>query len=145
MKMSFEPSPENARTHWLLQPRQKRLFGIAAAAATLCAIFGLALNFYHYDERVLPPLVRILGGLIIGTVMVPLVLLLYVGMGWYWLKVDTSPRKRKVIWFLILLFGNWIGAIPYYYYVYRNEDHHGDPTLQQVRASDQLPVTRDID
>jgi hypothetical protein len=58
--------------------------------------------------------------LIIG---VPLLLFGLIGF-WIWMLIDAIKRKfkednEKLIWILVLLFANWLGAIIYYFAVKR--------------------------
>jgi len=43
---------------------------------------------------------------------------LWFGMWRYWAKLDHSNRATKRLWFVVLLFGLWIGACFYFYGAY---------------------------
>lgn len=40
------------------------------------------------------------------------------GMWAYWTRCDSSRRTVKRIWFMVLLFGFWYGAVLYYLFKY---------------------------
>jgi len=46
------------------------------------------------------------------------VLLLWLGTWRYWVRLDDSGLWAKRIWFVVLLFGFWCGAVIYYFSVY---------------------------
>ena len=46
---------------------------------------------------------------------------LLAGMWFFWVKCDVSPRWQRVVWFFILLFGFFYGAVLYYFIVYLPE------------------------
>jgi hypothetical protein len=109
--------------HWLVERSSRRIFAYAAIAAMFGCILALAANLMPETEidkiSKSPPLEII--GVFLAFVMIPSVLWLWLGMGWYWLRLDSSPRRSKTLWFLALLLLNWIGAIAYYFAVYRKE------------------------
>lgn len=43
---------------------------------------------------------------------------LWFGMWRYWAKLDDSGKFTKRLWFVILLFGLWLGGCLYYYGAY---------------------------
>lgn len=43
---------------------------------------------------------------------------MWVGMWWYWARLDDSGRWWKRFWFVVLLAGFWYGSIPYFLFVY---------------------------
>jgi hypothetical protein len=45
-------------------------------------------------------------------------LFLYVGMWWYWARLDDSGRWWKRFWFVVLLVGFWNGSVLYFLFVY---------------------------
>lgn len=45
-------------------------------------------------------------------------LFLYIGMWWYWARLDDSGRWWKRFWFVVLLVGFWNGSILYFLFVY---------------------------
>jgi hypothetical protein len=45
-------------------------------------------------------------------------LFLYIGMWWYWARLDDSDRWWKRFWFVVLLVGFWNGSVPYFLFVY---------------------------
>ncbi len=62
----------------------------------------------------------LLGGTIVITLGILLFSLLFTAF-WIWMLVDCIRRdfKDKVLWILILVFANLIGAPIYYFAVYR--------------------------
>ena len=45
-------------------------------------------------------------------------LFLFIGMWWYWARLDVSGRWWKRFWFVVLLVGFWNGSIVYFLFVY---------------------------
>jgi hypothetical protein len=43
---------------------------------------------------------------------------LWLGMWWYWVRLDDSGRWWKRFWFAVLLIGFWNGSVPYFIFVY---------------------------
>jgi hypothetical protein len=43
---------------------------------------------------------------------------LWIGMWWYWVRLDASSGLSKRVWFVVLLAGFWYGSILYYFSVY---------------------------
>jgi hypothetical protein len=66
-------------------------------------------------------------GVIVGVTGAAAALYLWVGMGWYWLRLDRSASSAKKFWFVVLLLLNWVGAIAYYFAVYRRSASAGVP------------------
>lgn len=91
---------------WLASRRANQLFAffsIVIAAMTAFLLRGVGPNF---------PLN--VGGVLAGIG----VALVWSGMWHYWVQLDSSSRAARRIWFLVLLFGVWYGAILYYVCVY---------------------------
>jgi RHS repeat-associated protein len=107
--------------HWLLKKTQRRLFAYAALGAVLICILALAIDLIPDNEttQITQTLPAKILGVALGLIGAPTVLWLWVGMAWYWLRLDSSPRRQKIAWFLVLLMLNWIGAIAYYFVVFR--------------------------
>ncbi|HEX3320171.1 MAG TPA: PLDc N-terminal domain-containing protein [Terriglobales bacterium] len=113
--------------HWILGERSRLLLRDAAIIATALLIVGLCANVvlaYHsrpafLESKTLQYFVGIIGA--VGSVAV---IYLWVGMFWHWLKADSYSQKSKIVWFIVLLIGNWVGAIAYYLFVYRRATIH---------------------
>jgi hypothetical protein len=45
-------------------------------------------------------------------------LFLYIGMWWYWTRLDDSGCWWKGFWFVVLLVGFWNGSVLYFLFVY---------------------------
>ena|SRR6266851_811297 len=116
--------------HWLQQPRSKLLFAVSAAVTTSLLGLGVLANLMlAYRGGLFAPestWVDILG-VVIGVTGATSALYLWIGMGWYWLRLDRSPSSAKKFWFVVLLLLNWVGAIVYYFAVYRRTAPTGDP------------------
>lgn len=55
---------------------------------------------------------------ILGVAGAVSILFLWTGMWRYWSEIDASGKSVKTIWFVVLLFGIWYGAIVYYLFAY---------------------------
>jgi hypothetical protein len=119
--LNRDDAGSSAVQHWLVEPPRRRIFAYAAAAAMLLCIFAFDANLMTQNDIELiqqsVPLKII--GVLIASVTIPLALWLWIGMCWYWLRLDASPRRPKTLYFLTLLLFNWVGAILYYFTVYR--------------------------
>jgi hypothetical protein len=108
--------------HWLQQPRFKALFAVSAGICALLLLIGVAANIVLSDGgQLFTP--EGLGfealGIVVGVTGASAALYLWIGMGWYWLRLDNSASSARKFWFVILLLLNWVGAIAYYWVVYR--------------------------
>lgn len=111
--------------HWVLRRQPRLLFFYAAIITTAMFALGVITNVMLVYWGTIPassPL-RIFGAFA-GVVGAAAALWLWVGMCWYWVQFDRSPRRSKIFWFLMLLIGNWVGATAYYFFVYRGADRH---------------------
>ena len=109
-------------THWLQQPRFKMLFAVSAALSTLLLGLGLVANLIlAYRGSLVEPEGRLVSvlGVFVAVTGTTAALYLWIGMGWYWLRLDRSGSSAKKFWFVILLLLNWVGAIVYYLARYR--------------------------
>jgi Phospholipase_D-nuclease N-terminal len=108
--------------HWLQQPRFKMLFAVSAEISALLLVLGVIANIVlSYRGGLfaqMGPVFEVLG-IVVGVTGASAALYLWIGMGWYWLRLDDSPSSAKKFWFVILLVLNWVGAIAYYFAVYR--------------------------
>ena len=119
-----------SQRHWLRQPRFRALFTVSAGISALLLILGAVANvapsywggLFAEDGT----LVSILG-LAVGLTGASAALYLWIGMSWYWLRLDSSAPSTKKFWFVILLLLNWVGAIAYYLVVYRKSVSGGTP------------------
>jgi hypothetical protein len=102
------------------------LFSYAAVATTILFVLSVIANVmlaYHGTIPIPEALPFKIFGALLGVVGASAALWLWVGMCWYWLKLDHSSRRSKVLWLVMLLLGNWVGATVYYFSVYRRADH----------------------
>ena len=120
----------SSETHWLQQPRFKMLFAVSATVSTSLLVLGVIANLMlayrgglFAQEGALADVL----GVIVGVTGATAAIYLWIGMGWYWLRLDRSASSAKRFWFLILLLLNWIGAIVYYLAVYRRAAPSGGP------------------
>jgi len=61
---------------------------------------------------------------IVGLLITPVIFAtgyLYVAMWIYLAVIDDSSPEDKIIWFILMVFGIWLGAIIYYFVVYRRQ------------------------
>ena len=92
------------------------LFGIASA-------LSLAAIVLRYTEINFSALSRpaLVGLSLLGAAVAFGAFSLLVGMWFFWVKCDASPRWQRAVWFVILLFGFFYGAVLYYFVVYLPE------------------------
>jgi hypothetical protein len=65
---------------------------------------------------------------ICGIIFPISLIFLWTGMFRYWTQCDTSARAIKRIWFVVLLFGFWYGAVVYYLIAYLRRGTERKPT-----------------
>jgi len=114
--------------HWLLQPRFKTMFAVSAAISALFLVLGAIANIllsYRGGLFAQEGMMFEVLGAVVGVTGATAALYLWIGMGWYWLRLDHSPSSAKKFWFVMLLFLNWVGAIAYYFVVYRRSASAG--------------------
>jgi hypothetical protein len=105
--------------HWTLDPSLQVYFLSAASVAGACLLLGIFLNLVPLDESTIPASLRIAGGLLLGLGGAVSALFLWLSMWWYWWQVDRRERGITVFWLLALFLGNWVGALVYYFFVFR--------------------------
>jgi hypothetical protein len=89
------------------------LFGIAAALSLGAIVFrSTDIDFNALSHPTLVALSLLGAAVAIGGFS------LLIGMWFFWVKCDASPRWQRVGWFFILLFGFFYGAVLYYFVVY---------------------------
>ncbi len=92
------------------------LFGVATALSLVAIVLRYTeINFSGLSR---PALV---GLSLLGAAVAFGGLSLLVGMWFFWVKCDASPRWQRGVWFVILLFGFFYGAALYYFAVYLPE------------------------
>jgi Phospholipase_D-nuclease N-terminal len=114
----------NVAQYWLLKRRPRLLFSYAAAVTTMLFVLGIIANvLLAYQGTIAVPeaLPFKIFGVLLGVMGALAALWLWVGMCWYWMRLDRSSRRSKILWFVILLFGNWVGATAYYFLVYQRK------------------------
>ena len=111
--------------HLLVRAKTKIFFMFAALTTTLLAAFMYSILLigrvvgYEVTKSFLDLVWVQIVGFLLGVVGAPSALLLWLGMCWYWLELDHSPRRSKTFWFFIVFLGNCLGAPAYYFFVYR--------------------------
>jgi hypothetical protein len=111
--------------HWALQPRARLLFSYAAAVTTILFALGVIANVLLAIYGTIPipkTLFLNISGALLGILGACAAIWLWVGMCWYWVQLDHSTRRSKILWFLALLLTNWVGATAYYFLVYRRAE-----------------------
>jgi hypothetical protein len=63
-------------------------------------------------------------GILIGVTGSLSVLWLLIGMWSYWWQADRRQHGLSIAWLLALSVGNWVGAIVYYFVVFRRAANH---------------------
>jgi hypothetical protein len=110
--------------HWLQQPRFQALFGISAGIGIAVLTLGVIANIWGGLLTRAGISIQAFGA-VIGIIGAAAALYLWIGMGWYWLCFDRSVPSTKKFWFVMLLLLNWVGAIAYYFVVYRRSASAG--------------------
>jgi len=105
--------------HWTLDPFLQVYFLSAALAAGVCLLFGIIVNLFPLNESTIPLSLRIAGGVLLEGGGAVSALFLWLSMWWYWWQVDRRERGMNMFWLLALSFGNWLGAMVYYFLVFR--------------------------
>ena len=105
--------------HWTLDPSIQRYLLSAACLAGVCLLLGILGNIISFDEAAISLPLRIAVGVLLGVSGAISALFLWLSMLWYWWHVDRKERGMNVFWLLALSLGNWVGAIVYYFFVFR--------------------------
>jgi hypothetical protein len=92
------------------------LFGVATALSLVAILLRYTeINFSGLSRPALVGLSLLGAAVAFGGFS------LLVGMWFFWVKCDASPRWQRGVWFVILLFGFFYGAVLYYLVVYLPE------------------------
>ncbi len=116
--------------HWLQQPRSKTLFAFSAGVSAFLLVLGVIANVmlsYRGGLFIQDGTAYKILGTVVGVIGASSALYLWIGMAWYWLRLDRSPSSMKKLWFVVLLLLNWVGAVAYYFAVYRRSASDGAP------------------
>jgi hypothetical protein len=119
-----------SETLWLQQPRFETLFAVSDGISSLLLVLGVVANIvlsYRGELFAQEGTVFEILGTVVGVTGASAALYLWIGMGWYWLRLDHSPSFAKNFWFVTSLLLNWVGAIVYYFAVYRRAASTGAP------------------
>jgi hypothetical protein len=97
---------------WLTGRTASKLF-------TVAAIFTVVVPTLIYLDIAQGPgvLSQVFWG-IAGVLTAFSMVFLWSGMWRFWSKLDQSSRYARRIWFFVLLFGLWYGAVLYFIFVY---------------------------
>jgi hypothetical protein len=127
----------SSENHWTLDPSLRRYFLLASLISAAVLTLGVLLNFFRFDEAVVPLPLRIAGGVIVGLMGAVSALFLWRGMSSYWWQVDRRTRGMNLFWLLAFSVGNWIGAMLYYFFVWRRIPTRGQnfPTRPEVPSA----------
>lgn len=66
-------------------------------------------------------------GFLVGVVGAPCALGLWIGMLSHLRSANRGPKSAKAVWLFLLIFGNWIAALFYYFVSYRRQSAEGTP------------------
>ncbi len=114
--------------HWLQQPRSKTLFALSAGISGFLLVLGVIANVmlsYRGDLFIQDGTAYKILGTVVGVIGASSALYLWIGMAWYWFRLDRSASSMKKLWFVVLLLLNWVGAVAYYFAVYRRSASAG--------------------
>jgi len=94
-----------------------------AALLGVATVLSLAAIVLRYTEINFNALSRpaLVGMSLLGAAVAFGGFSLLVGMWFFWVKCDTSPKWQRAVWFVLLLFGFFYGAVLYYFVVYLPE------------------------
>jgi hypothetical protein len=106
------------RDEWLVSRQAVKLF-IAATLLVLAltAMFGIMIMCGVENTNGMPFMLRLPIGIlaIAGTMALFFV---WLGMWRFWLRIDSSGKAAKRLWFGLLLLGFWYASCLYVYAVY---------------------------
>jgi hypothetical protein len=108
-----------SENHWTLDPSLRFYFLFASLISAAVLTLGVLLNLFRFAESAIPAPLRIAGGLLLGLCGATSALFLWGSMSLYWWQVDRRTRGTNLFWLLALSFGNWVGAMFYYFLVFR--------------------------
>jgi protein-S-isoprenylcysteine O-methyltransferase Ste14 len=121
------------REHWLSRPPAKTFFKFAFIMNLVVIVFlgaslaGLSIaggdRMQHYVNHWWVQAV----GFFVGVVGAPCAIGLWIGMLSHLTSANRSPRNAKAVWLFLLIFGNWIAALFYYFVSYRRQLAEGTP------------------
>jgi hypothetical protein len=116
------------RKHWLSRRLAKTFFKfasfmtlvlIAFLAAMMAGIviagegrFGYYVNHHWWMQAV---------GFVLGVVGAPCAIGLWMGMLSHWASTNESRKGVRAAWLFLLIFGNWLAALLYYFVSYRKQ------------------------
>jgi len=115
-----------SENHWTLDPSLRRYFLLASLISAAVLTLGVLLSFFWFDEAAVPLPVRVVGGVIVGLSGAVSALFLWRGMSSYWWQVDRRTHGMTLFWLLAFSVGNWVGAMLYYFFVFRRIPTSGD-------------------
>jgi len=105
---------------WFATSKARRLFSISAVLSVSLILF---LVLFVATSGLLGPvrtirltdstLVQIVGFLL-GVIGAPAALFLWLGMLWH-----ARVKRTSLVWFFFLIVGNWLAALLYYRFVFR--------------------------
>jgi hypothetical protein len=108
--------------HWALDPQLQSSFFVASLIGMTVFVLGVLANVFSVDEKTMPLLRSIpfeIIGVLTGVAGSLSALWLLIGMWSYWWQADRRQHGLSIAWLLALSIGNWVGAIVYYFVVFR--------------------------
>jgi hypothetical protein len=108
--------------HWTLDPQFRSSFQVAGMVGTAVLVLGILASVFSLDEKTMPLLRSVpfeVSGVLVGVTGALSALWLLIGMWSYWWQVDRRQRGLSITWLLALSLGNWVGAVVYYFIVFR--------------------------
>lgn len=94
---------------------------ISAIVTLGVTVFLCGLTAMHIDDRSLRSMPAYFQDAtnLFGVIGAAGIVTLYYSMWFYWREIDESKRRKKRLWFFVLLLGLWYDSCLYYYFVYR--------------------------
>lgn len=121
--MFFQRAFGRVSYEWLVSKTASRLFGAASALTVATTPLQLGLeppsSSLTSSINLLFAIFRAAGALSI--------IFLWGGMWRHWAQCNTSTRAIKRLWFCVLLFGLWWGAVLYYLVAYLRQPEKTEP------------------
>jgi len=112
----------SSEQHWTLERQVQVSSHVASLIGSVLFVLGILANVISADEKTMPFLRTVpfeVAGVLVGVTGSLSVLWLLVGMWSYWWQVDRRQHGLSIAWLLALSIGNWVGAMAYYFLVFR--------------------------
>jgi len=138
----------SSERHWTLDPFLQVYFLSAALVACVLLLLGILLNVFPIDEARIPPMLRIVGGVLLGAGGAASALFLWLSMWWYWWQVDRREARDERILFVGAFLGKLAGSASLLLFRFpescRTSDRQESLLKPQVTRRERGPSTADL-